>query len=304
MSITAAQNKSGEHTAISGVLAGLVDTIVAVGAMVMASSSILLADSLKTFLEFLAVLLSWLTLRRIHRGGHHSFDYGLHKLEDLASLFVAVLMLICLGVIAIKASIDLCHPSHISGVGIWISVGTQILYSMINAALCWKNRRLFAMHNSPIFQAQARLFLTKSIADVFILISLLLSMALKDQAWSVYIDPIASFIIATSILAPAVGIFSHSFYDLLDRTLEESDKLKIVGAVGHFAREFVDLHEIRTRRAGSVVFVEIVLEFDPERRVGEVHQIIEHLREKIQKVIPSSYVTVSLGANPAPLPAT
>ncbi len=208
-------------------------------------------------------------------------------------------MLVCLGIIVINSAISLCHPSHIHGAGIWISMGAEIVYAFINGWLFRKNQRLSTTNDSPIFQAQARLFLTKAVANAFILGSLLSSVVLRGQSWSMYIDPIASLVIAASILAPAVGIFSHAFYDLLDRTLEESDKLKIVGEVGQFAAEFVDLHQIRTRRAGSVIFVDIVLEFDPNRRMGDVHGIIEQLRDRIQKVIPSSYVTISLGGIPA-----
>lgn len=287
-------SKTGEGTAVSGVVAGLVDTIVTVGAMIAASSSVLLADSLKTFLEFLAVLLSWLTLRRIRRGTHLYFDYGLHKLEDFSSLVVAGLMLVCLAVIVMNATINLCHPSHIAGSGVWVSVGAQIVYAFINGLLCRKNRRLAAAQNSPVLQAQAGLFLTKAVANVFILTSLVSSVSLTRYSWSVYIDPIASLVIAASILAPAVGIFSHSFNGLLDRTLEESDKLTIVGEVGQFVGQFTDLHEIRTRRAGSVVFVDVVLEFDPDQRVGEVQDTIDELRRRIEKAVPSSRVTIGM----------
>ncbi len=294
---------AGEGAALGGVIAGFVDTCVTVGAMVAANSSVLLADSLKTFLEFLAVLLSWLTLRRIHRGHHHYFDYGLHKLEDLSSLLVAVLMLACLAIIVVSATIGLCRPSHIQGVGVWISVVAQVVYAVVNSTLMWKNRRLAREQGSPVFQAQARLFLTKAFANVFILGSLLASTFLHALWWSVYIDPIASLVIAGSILVPAVGIFSHSFYDLLDRTLEESDKLTIVGEVGQFAGEFTDLHEIRTRRAGSVSFVDIVLEFDPDRRVGEVQEILDRLRARIEAAVPASRVTVGLRGAGTPAPA-
>jgi cation diffusion facilitator family transporter len=290
---------AGEGAAISGVIAGLVDTVVTVGAMIAASSSVLLADSLKTFLEFLAVLLSWMALRRI-RGSQSTFDYGLHKLEDLSSMLVAVLMLGCLAVIVVNATVNLLHPSHIGGAGVWVSVAAQVVYAFINTTLWRKNQRLAKAQGSPVMQSQARLFFTKAIANVFILGSLLSSMALADYSWSVYIDPIASLAIAGSILIPAAGIFSHSLYDLLDRTLEESDKLTIIGELGQFVHEFTDLHDIRSRRAGSVVFIDIVLEFDADRRVGEVQDVIAKIRRRIEQAIPSSRVTIGLGGAIAP----
>lgn len=283
-----------DKTALSGVVAGLCDTGLTVGAMIAANSSVLLADSLKTLLEFVAVLLSYLAMRRIHRGSGQQFDYGLHKLEDLASMLVAVLMLICLGVIVISATINLCRPSHITGWGVWVSLGGQIIYAFINGALWRKNRKAAQTNNSPVLQSQARLFATKTVANVFILVSLGASLSLAGYRWSHYIDPIASLAIAASILLPAVGIFSHSFYDLLDRTLEETDKLTIIGELGQFAGEFTDLHEIRSRRAGSVTFIDIILEFDEDRRVGDIQGVIAQIRRRIEAAIPSSRVTVGL----------
>lgn len=295
---------AGERTALGGVLAGLIDTVVTVGAMIAASSSVLLADSLKTLLEFVAVLLSWLALRRIRRGKAHHFDYGLHKLENLSSLFVAILMMVCLAVIVVNATINLCRPSHIAGVGLWISMAAQVAYVAVNGTLCLKNRRLAREQGSPVMASQARLFLTKAVANVFILGSLVSSLALRAYPWSQYIDPIASLAIAVSILVPAVGTFSSSFYELLDRTLEESHKLTILRELGPFVREFTDLHGIRSRRAGSRVFIEIILEFDADRRMGEVHRIVEDLRRGIEREIPKSRVTIGLASSPDGAPGS
>jgi ferrous-iron efflux pump FieF len=289
---------AGDRTAAGGVIAGLVDTIVTVGAMIAANSSVLIADSLKTLLEFVAVLLSWLALRTVRRGQARHFDYGLDKLENLSSLFVAVLMLLCLAIIVVNATIGIMRPSRIEGVGVWVSLASQTVYAGINGALFRRNRRLALRENSPVMASQAKLFLTKTIANGFIFISLASSLLLHDRAWAVYIDPIAALAIAASILMPAVGTFSNSFYDLMDRTLEETDKLTILRELGPFVFEFTDLHGIRSRRAGRIIFIEILLEFDPDRKVGEVQDVAERLRDSIQKAIPSSRVTIGLARAP------
>lgn len=305
--MTASASHGGSHnsenTAIGGVIAGFADTVITVGAMIAASSSVLLADSLKTILEFIAVLLSYLALRRIHSGKAHAFDYGLNKLENLSSLFVSILMLVCLAVIVINSTVNLCRPSHIGGAGVYISMAAQAIYFVINGVLCIKNRRLAREQHSPVMESQGRLFMTKAVANVVILGSLVSSMALGHFAWSVYIDPIASLAIAASILMPAIGTFSNSFYDLLDRTLEEAHKLAILREMGPFICEFTDLHAIRTRRSGSQVFIEIILEFDTDRRMGEVQDVIETLRRNIERTVPSSHVTIGLASEQS-LPLT
>jgi cation diffusion facilitator family transporter len=287
-----------EKAALTGVIFGFIDTIVTVAAMVASNSSVLLADTCKTVLEFVAVLLAWLAIRRITRGANHQFNYGIGKLENLSSLFVGLLMLFCLVVIAVNTARNIIHPSHITGIGVWISVTAQIVYAVINGFLCMKNKRLAKAESSPIMDSQARLFLTKAVANLFILLSLVLSMALGRFHWALYIDPLASMIIGASILLAAIGILSSSFYDLLDRTLEEESQFFILRELARHFEKYDALHGIRSRRSGSHVFVEIFLEFHPDKTVGEVQESINSIRKSIESAVAGSRVTIALSTEP------
>jgi len=287
-----------EKAALTGVVFGLIDTVVTVAAMLASNSSVLLADTCKTVLEFVAVLMAWLAIRRINRGSNHQFNYGIGKLENLSSLLVGLLMLLCLAIIGVNTVRNILHPSHITGIGVWISVTAQVVYAVVNGFLCLKNKRLAKQESSPIMESQARLFLTKALANLFILISLLLSMALASYHWALYIDPVASMIIGASILLAAVGILSSSFYDLLDRTLEEESQFFILRELAKHFDQYEALHGIKSRRSGSHVFVEIFLEFDAGKTVGEVQKTINSLRKNIEDSVKGSRVTIALATEP------
>lgn len=233
-------------------------------------------------------------LRRIRRGQAHAYDYGIGKLENLSSLFVSLLMLACLAVVIVNAIYNLVHPSHIGGAGVWVSLISQVVYAAVNSALCLRSRRAAAGEASPVMASQASLFLTKTLANLFILASLVLSLMLGRFAWSLYIDPLASLVIAGSIIMAATGIFTHSCRDLLDRTLEEEQQIVILRELTRHFHEYDNLHGIRSRRSGSHVFIEILLEFPPERRVGEVQELAERMRQSLEAQIPNSRVTIGL----------
>ena len=63
--------------------------------------------------------------------------------------------------------------------------------------------------------------------------------------------------------------------------------------VTHFD-EYDNLHGIRSRRSGSHVFIDIFLECDPERKVGEVETFFDTLRTSLESKIPNSRVVVGL----------
>ncbi len=283
-----------ESASRTAVVAGGIDLAVTLGALLAAHSAVILADFCKTALEFIAVLLAWMTIRRIQRGSHHQFDYGVGKLENLSSLIVGLLMFLCLVVIIANAVRSLLHPAHISGAGVWISAGSQIVYGVVNTRLFLQSRQQARAQNSPLLEAQAGLFITKAVGNGFILLSLGLSTLLAAYNWSLYIDPAASLIIATSILFAALGIFKNSTLDLLDRTLEEQQQIAILRLLAKHFERYEELREIRSRRSGSEVFVEIVLGFPPTQPAAEVEAAARELKSDIEHEITGSRVTIAI----------
>lgn len=297
-------NSAKESSTRTAVIAGLVDTLITLGALVASQSAVVLADFLKTALEFVAVLLAWLAIRRITRGAGATYDYGIGKLENLSSLAVAALMIFVFLVIIGNAIRNLILPSHIGGIGVYVSVVLQVVYSGINGVLWKRAQRAASGENSPIMAAQAKLFFTKLVGNVFIFGSLVASLTLADYEWSLYIDPIASLVIAGSILMSALGVLSSSCYDLLDGTLEEADQLKITRELVNNFERYDMLYGVRSRRSGNHTFIDIFLGFDPGKRVGDVEREIEVIRKSVAAHFPNSVVTVVIGPQDAvPVPA-
>jgi ferrous-iron efflux pump FieF len=291
---TASQGGNKEAATRSAAIAAGLDLLFSLAALVAASSSVILADFLKTLLEFIAVLIAWLALRRIQHGANHEFDYGVGKLENLSSLVVGVLMVGCLLMIVVNAVRNLLHPGEISGIGVWISLANQVIYVFVNSWLSLRSRRLAREQNSPLMASQAGLFFTKALANGFILLSLGLSLLLIRFSWSHYIDPAASLIIAASILFAALGIFKSSTFDLLDRTLEENSQLAILRALARHFDSYDELREVRSRRAGSHVFVEIILGFPPEQTTAGTAAVAKRLKAELEREIPGSRVTIGI----------
>jgi cation diffusion facilitator family transporter len=292
-------NSAKESSTRTAVIAGLADTLFSFGALLASQSAVVLADFLKTGLEFVAVLLAWLAIRRITRGAGATYDYGIGKLENLSSLAVATLMMLVFLVIVGNAIRGIILPSHIGGVGVYVSLVLQVVYCGINGALWQRAQRAASAENSPIMAAQAKLFFTKLVGNVFIFGSLVASLVLAGHEWSVYIDPIASLVIAGSILMSALGVLSSSCYDLLDGTLEEGDQLKITRELVNNFDRYDMFYGVRSRRSGNRTFIDIFLDFDPGKRVGDVLRQTEIIRRSVAAHFPNSVVTIVIGPQDA-----
>lgn len=276
-------------------IAASVDLVLCVVPYLLTTSNTLLADLLKTALEWGAVLLSWFTLKGIARSDRGSFNYGLGKLENISSLLVGFLMMSVAILIAISAGKDLMgKPEVISGYGIWISLATELTFGIINGRLYFKNHQLGVTSKSPVIQSQARLFLSRTIGNLFMLLAVSLMVVFQDHEWGVYIDPIVAILISGAILISAVGVFRGSFFDLLDRTLEEKDQLLILRALVDQYEHYDEVRDIRSRRAGGREIIEIFLAYAPERTIGEALFAMDQVKCSITQQFPDAEVMVIL----------
>lgn len=287
-------NAEKEKATKNALYAGILDTGVTLAALLFSSSSVLLADFLKTTLEGIAVLLAWLSLRRIIYGRNQEFDYGIGKLESLSSVFVGVLMALAVLIIVGNSIKNILSPGHVEGLGLYISGVAQIVFGVINTKMALNSRRIAKVSPSPIITAQQQLFTTRAFGNIFILLSLSLSMALHDYTWSAYIDPVASLVIAGFIGFSAMGVFTDSFNDLLDKTLDEEYQMIILRELALHFDEYEDLHGIRSRRSGSHVFIEIFLECDKDKKVGDIQSFMDTLRKDLESKISNSRVIIGL----------
>jgi divalent metal cation (Fe/Co/Zn/Cd) transporter len=166
--------------------------------------------------------------------------------------------------------------------------------AIVNGYLWIRNHRIHKKISSPVTDIQWRVPMSNAVVSCGILVSLLAMILLGQYTWSLYIDPVISLIMGAVIVYTFYGLIKNSLFDLLDRTLEEEYQMIITRELAKFYHEYVQFHGVRSRRTGGRVLIEIFLEFNPDQRVGEVHQVIESMRESLEGKIENSFVSISL----------
>ncbi len=262
-------------------------------AVILSNSVVLLADLLKSISKCIASLASWLSIRRVAKGKDFSYNFGYGKLENLTSLVLAGVLIISLLVIGYEVYHRFLHPEHINDFGVWFGLLIVSAKFVIDVYFWHHDRHLAKIDNSPIMVSHWKFYRADAIANGVVILSLIISVVFKNISGIRYVDPIGSIIIAGFLLSSAYGIVSKSLYDLLDGTLEESLQLVILRELAAFFDDYKEFHGIRSRRSGSHLFIDIFLEFDTEKKMGEIYQTIEKIRIRIEKSIPGSNVTIT-----------
>lgn len=275
---------ASERTILIGFLLGAATLVPWIVAAFISGSVTLYTGALRSGVETLSQMSSWLTIRKIRGNKSLDFDFGLGKFENLSSLFIIQAMLLSVAVMAFLSVQRLFHPEAIHRLGLGMLI--TVLSAVVNFWLWRKGYRNAKASSSPVTESHWRLMRSKFLANVCVLASLLISELFQGFPLALYADPVFSLLLCGFILYSAYGLLSSSVSDLLDRTLEESLQLVIVRLLGEFFDEYEQLHGVRSRRSGRNIFIEIFLEFDGGKKMADVQLAIDKMTESLERHIP------------------
>ncbi|WP_045213960.1 cation diffusion facilitator family transporter [Desulfonatronovibrio magnus] len=283
-----------ERTALITVIMDLAFLAPSVVVAVLANSMTLYADLLGDLNVFIANVMLLFILYKMRKGMGNNFDYGAGKIENLIGVIGGWFVVLSIGYILYTSIGRILSPVALDPTH--LAMGALVmLASMIASTYLWiRNYRIYKRIPSPVTDVQWRVPMSDTVIAGGILISLLAMIFLREYSWSLYIDPLISLALGGVIIYSFYGLIKTSLFDLLDRTLEEKYQMLITKELVKFYHDYAQLHGVRSRRTGSSVFIEIFLEFDPDRKVGEIHDVIENMRKSLEEKIENSFVSISL----------
>jgi anti-sigma B factor antagonist len=278
-------------------LAILVDSVIIVAMVqigLMGGSFTMLAEALRASLMLVIEIFSFVVMRRVHRGVLRGFEFGPGKLEQAASLSIAVGMFggaiwIAFGVLHIIAGErPLGTPFGLT------------LAAMLGAFNTWVNvvawdvmRRAARSGSSVIMRAQLSARTVKLFSSIFVQATMTVAAVSQNDVIVAWADAIGSGFVAVFIVINAIQMMRSGLPDLLDRTLEEGIQIAVNRALARHFKEYDHIDRVRSRRAGEKVFIEIALRVDGSLAVGEADRGAEALRATLEEEIRHADVSIS-----------
>ena len=259
------------------ILAKLVAWLLTGSVSVLASLVDSLMDAMASLLNLFAVRYSLQPADAEHRFGHG-------KAESLAGLGQAA-FIAGSAVFLVLESIDrLLHPQPLSALPIGMAV---IVFAMVaTVALVAIQRHVIRRTGSTAVKADSLHYLTDLITNA----SILLALFLGAMGWP-GLDPWFALGIAVYILSSAWRIGREAIQLLMDRELPSEMRRRIV-ELAYAPPEVRGVHDLRTRQAGHVYFVELHLELDDDLPLSEAHRIADRVEDEVRRSIPGSQVMI------------
>ena len=215
----------------------------------------------------------------------HAFGHS--SAEDLAALGQAIFIIIAAGVIAWGAVARLVSDTPVTlaseGFGM-VAMGISIFLTI---GLVWWQGRVARRTGSRVVAADRLHYLGDLLPNIGAIASLWASSRFGLSS----IDSVVALGAAAMLALGAIKIGKGAFDALMDRRADPA----IVAGIGRIAADWPGVrgfHDLKTRTAGSRVFVNIHIELDGDQTLREAHAIGASLRRKILETYPQADVIV------------
>ena len=237
-----------------------------------------LLDGLASIVTLVAVRHSLAPADREHRFGHG-------KAEALAALAQAAFVAGSAVIVLFQAGTRLFHPHKLesTNVGVVVIVGSIILTLLLVAFQHYVVKR----SNSLAITADSLHYRGDLLINLAVMAALLLTPYLNAP----YIDPVIGAGIALYLMYGAWNILQGALDMLMDRELPEEDRRRI-REIANRHKDVCSLHDLRTRRSGSDVFIQLHLELDGDISLMEAHHISDQVELEIQEAFAGAEVLI------------
>lgn len=234
----------------------------------------LIADAIHSFTDIISSTALFFGIR-FSGIKSKTFPYGLYKLENLVSLFIAVIIFWG-GIEVLRESIEkFSSPTQMISL---VPIAAAIISVVIVFALTKYKERVGREEASPSMLSEAK----HSMLDVYGTIGVLAAVSLSFAGFPLF-DPIIGFLIGLLVFKAGAEIFIDSTKVLLDASLDYKTMKKIEKAIAE--EKNVKVKELTARNSGRYIFIELKLETDV-RELKKVDQLRKKCEEKIKKRIP------------------
>lgn len=246
----------------------------------------LYSDALESVVNVVAAAaaLAAVTISRRPADATHAFGHT--KAEYFSAVLEGVLIVLAALAIVREAWGRFADPQPVTGLDRGLAV--SVVASLANGALAWYLVRLGRRQRSPALEADGIHLATDVVTSVGVVIGIVLAAA--TGYW--VLDPLLAMLVAVNILWAGWTLVRDSLSGLMDAALPPRELAPLQGLLAEAPAGALEIHDLKTRRAGRATFVEFHLVVDGAMPVEEAHRLCDGLEAEVHELLPGSEVVI------------
>ena len=246
----------------------------------------LLSDAIESIVNVLTAIAALIAIRLAAQPADKDHPYGHHKAEYVSAVIEGVLIVIA-ALAILRAAWDAYQiPRMVEAPWLGLAVnGAATLVNLLWASVLIRQGR---KHRSPALVADGRHLMTDVISSGGVLAGLVLAVYSGIRA----LDPLLAVLVALNILWAGWKLMKESAGGLLDEALPEETLERIRAAIAKNADGAIEAHDLRTRHAGPMTFVEFHLVVKGSMSVTDAHEICDRLERAIKAEVHDALISI------------
>jgi cation diffusion facilitator family transporter len=255
-------------------------------AYVMTGSVALLSDAIESIVNVATAIAAFIAIRLSAKPADAEHPYGHHKAEYFSAVLEGVLIVIAAVAILREAYFAFLSPRNLDAP--WLGLAVNGAALAINAGWSWVLIRQGRARRSPALEADGRHLLTDVISSIGVLAGVSLA---AITGWAV-LDPTLAVIVALNILWSGWGIVKDSIGGLMDEAVPAETLARIREIISVNAEGAIEAHDLRTRHAGRMMFIDFHLVVPGSMTVSAAHDICDRLERAIKAEFPDALISI------------
>ncbi len=248
----------------------------------------LYSDALESTVNIVTAIFALIAVSLSQRPANSSLPYGYHKAEYFSAVLVGVMIIVAAILILREAYFGFIEPqlpeAPVEGLAV------SIFATVINISWAQYLRRYGTRVRSPALVADAKHLMTDVMSTIGVIVGLVLVYATGIAA----MDFILAALVAVNILWSGWGVIRDSVGGLMDVAVPPTTQKTIREVIAQNADGAIEAHDIRTRQAGKVIFIDFHLVVPGAMTVDAAHAICDCIEAKLRDAVEDVQITIHI----------
>ena len=275
------QSRAAMRVSWVSILANVLLSLLKLLCGLLAHSGAMVSDAVHSCSDVFSTVVVMIGMRLSARDSDREHPYGHERLECVAAVILAVVLLITglaigyggLQTIVRGQSAELTVPGLAALVAALVSIA-------VKEGMFWYTRRYARALDSPALMADA----WHHRSDAFSSVGALVGIAGARLGLPI-LDPLASVVICAFIVKAALDIFRDAMNKMVDHSCDEETEAAIRACI--LAHPDVrSLDSLLTRTFGNRIYIELEIAVDGRLSLVRAHEIAEQLHDEVEAAFP------------------
>ena len=272
--------------AATSILVGVIVLGIKYLAYAVTGSVALYSDALESFVNVATAIAALLAVRLSEQPPDANHPYGHYKVEYFSAVLAGTLIIVAAGLILRESWIAAQAPRMLDAPleGLVLSTFASVLNAGWSFVLISRGRKL----RSPALVADGRHLFSDVVTSIGVVIGIGLALA---TGWAI-LDPALAALVALNILWSGWRVIRESLGGLMDEAVPGAQLAAIRDVIARHAEGAIEAHDVRTRNAGRVTFIDFHLVVPAQITVREAHDICDRLEAALKEAIEGALITI------------